>query len=44
MGNFNEEVARFWLNFIRDREHLIEKDHEDRAIFHVIKANLLSQV
>ena len=44
MGNFNEEVARFWLNFIRDRERLIEKDHEDRAIFHVIKANLLSQV
>lgn len=44
IGNNNQNIAKYWLQFIRDREGQIESGHEDMGICHVLKANLLSQL
>ena len=44
IGNNNQKIAKFWLQFIRDREGELEGDHEDIGICHVLKANILTQL
>jgi len=44
IGNNNQNIAKFWLQFIRDREGELEDGHEDVGICHVLKANILTQL